>query len=357
MLSQAFAFVLLNHAGMKHLQFVDLSMADSASSATLSHISFEAIRHIPDIKLSLRADTSIRAVSQLPASISALSSLSSLTIRAFAFEDPGGWCTHALFSVSVLASCSQLKQLDLQLGTWECEHCEAFELLGLQQLTQLQSLKINISSRFAHNRNSSQAGTDSNSSGQEVVMALPSLSKANELHIVSSMRTVVRNSKALAKAQSPAVLAHAILLEEPLPRHRETAPAAPEGNDTLLDRDQTTPRQEARSAVAAAAPATGSGGRTNTPQQPQQQYVRAPAHVVISALPDLWPGVEVWQYPINVPGLCSWRQVQCELLCRAAARDSMQQQLCEELVAAAVAVSGEDLQNKDVDTAGIRLLW
>jgi hypothetical protein len=83
--------------------------------------------------------------------------------------------------------------------------------------------------------------------------------------------------------------------------------------------------------------------------------VRAPAHVVISALRDLWPGIEVWQYPMKVPGISSWQQVMPELLCKTSSRDDVQQQLWQELVGAA---GSGDLQDADVagsSGGGIRL--
>lgn len=77
-----------------------------------------------------------------------LSGLIRLTIQSFTFEDPGGWNTHAYFDLRPLKTCHKLRQLHLQLGTWECEHCEAFELPGLSDLSQLNSLKVAVGSRF-----------------------------------------------------------------------------------------------------------------------------------------------------------------------------------------------------------------
>jgi hypothetical protein len=319
-------------------------------------MSFEPIRHIPDVKLTLRADTSIRAVQRLPASIAAVAGLSSLTVQAFTFEDPGGWCTSANFNLGPLASCKKLRYLELQLGTWECEHCEVFELPGLQELSQLSSLKVLVTSRFVG------LGQEV----QEVLLALPGMRPAQQLHITTSMRLVLRNSKVLARAADPGVLAHSILLEEPLPQRKTPAaaaaaaaaatagPAANTGSknsssssvglDTARGRDQTP---------AAAAPAAAAA---SSAAADQPQYVRAPAHVVISALRDLWPGIEVWQYPMKVPGISSWQQVTPELLCKTSSRDDVQQQLWQQLVRAA---GSGDLQDADVsgNSSGGMRLW
>ncbi|KAF6264354.1 hypothetical protein COO60DRAFT_177559 [Scenedesmus sp. NREL 46B-D3] len=341
---------------LQHLQHLDISIADSAASASLPGMSFAPIRHIPDVKLTLRADTSIRAVQQLPASIATVSGLSSLTVQAFTFEDPGGWCTHAHFHLGPLASCQQLRHLELQLATWECEHCEAFELPGLQELSQLQRLKVSVTSRFV---SLGQPGPRGAGQVQEVLLALPGMRPAKQLHIAASMRVVLRNSKVLARAADPGVLAHSILLEEPLPQRKP--PAAPcaaasssaaatppkpgskaGGSSSSGASDTSKVRDQAPAAAAAASSAAAS-----QPMQ-QPQYVRAPAHVVISALRDLWPGMEVWQYPMRVPGISSWQQVKPELLCKVSSRDEVQQQLWQELVGAA---GTGDLADAD-DVAG-----
>ena len=66
---------------LSRLQHIDISMADSATVASLSGLDFAPIRHVPDVKLTLRADTSIRAVAHLPASISCITGLSELTVQ------------------------------------------------------------------------------------------------------------------------------------------------------------------------------------------------------------------------------------------------------------------------------------
>jgi hypothetical protein len=310
-------------------------------------MSFEPIRHIPDVKLTLRADTSIRAVQRLPASIAAVAGLSSLTVQAFAFEDSGGWSTSANFNLGHLASCKKLHHLELQLGTWECEHCEAFELPGLQELSQLSSLKVLVTSRFVSLGQPGQV--------QEVLLALPGMRPAQQLHIATSMRVVLRNSKVLARAADPRVLAHSILLEEPLPQRKTpaaaaaaaatSAPAAGTGSKASSSSGSDTAR--ARDQAPAAAASSAADG--------QLQYVRAPAHVVISALRDLWPGVEVWQYPMKVPGISRWQQVTPELLCKISSRDDVQQQLWQQLVGAAGAGNLQDADGTGSSSSGMRL--
>jgi hypothetical protein len=68
--------------------------------------------------------------------------------------------------------------------------------------------------------------------------------------------------------------------------------------------------------------------------QAVQQYVRAPAHVVISALKGLWPNMEVWQYNVKVPGARGPKGMEAELCCHGTARHSMQQELTNKLTAA-----------------------
>jgi hypothetical protein len=345
---------------LQHLQRLDISVADSAAAASLPGMSFEPIRHIPDVKLVLRADTSIRAVQQLPASIAAVSGLSSLTVQAFTFEDPGGWCTSANFNLGPLASCKKLRHLELQLGTWECEHCEVFELPGLQELSQLSSLKVLVTSRFV---SLGQRGPAGAGQVQEVLLALPGMRPAQQLHIATSMRVVLRNSKVLARAADPGVLAHSILLEEILPQ-RKTPPAAAAATSDLAagigsktisssnsssgNSDTARARDQAPAAAAAAASSAAAAAG-------QPQYVRAPAHVVISALRDLWPGMEVWQYPMKVPGISRWQQITPELLCKTSSRDDVQQQLWQELVAAAGTGDLQDADDVSNCSAGMRL--
>lgn len=66
---------------LSRLQQIDISMADSATVASLSAVDFTPIQHIPVVKLTLRADTSIRAVAHLPPSISRVSGLSQLAVQ------------------------------------------------------------------------------------------------------------------------------------------------------------------------------------------------------------------------------------------------------------------------------------
>jgi hypothetical protein len=68
-------------AGLGRLQCLDISMADAPSAAPLSSVCFEPLRAIPDVKLTLRADTSLRSVAHLPPSLSAVTGLSSLTVQ------------------------------------------------------------------------------------------------------------------------------------------------------------------------------------------------------------------------------------------------------------------------------------
>jgi hypothetical protein len=286
--------------------------------------------------------------------------------QGFTFEDPGGWCTTAYFDVGVLASNHRLKALDLQLVTWECEHCEGFELQALNRLTQLHSLNICVAAPAAVTAaGSGSSGGGSNASagisggggsdadGPELLLVLPLLKPARKVTISSSMRVVLRNSKVLARAKVPGVLAQGIMLEEPLPNRPATngsnsssssssyskgvgPKAAPvpdsAGADTAAaagPRDQTaTTTSSSGAATAATAAAAGEHGGA------VQQYVRAPAHVVISALRELWPSMEVWQYRLSLPGARGHRKMDAELCCQAAGRDSMQQELTGSLTAA-----------------------
>jgi hypothetical protein len=146
------------------------------------------------------------------------------------------------------------------------------------------------------------------------------------IRIAADMRVVLRNSKALAAAAAPAVLAQSILLEETLKKPAAAAaaavapaapaPAVPAAAGQLVDSD-TSSRGGDQSTKAAAA--AGKGDGAGVPAQPQQpQYVRAAAHVVISALRDMWPGAEVWQYPwlVTSPGSSTPIEMTSELLCR-----------------------------------------
>lgn len=72
-------------ASLSLLQHIDISMADSATTASLSVLDFTPIRHVPDVKITLRADTSIRAVAHLPASISSVAGLTGLTVQVREF--------------------------------------------------------------------------------------------------------------------------------------------------------------------------------------------------------------------------------------------------------------------------------
>ena len=63
------------------LREVDISMADSATTASLTALDLWPISHVPDVKLTLRADTSIRTVAHLPASISSVTGLNQLTVQ------------------------------------------------------------------------------------------------------------------------------------------------------------------------------------------------------------------------------------------------------------------------------------
>jgi hypothetical protein len=166
---------------------------------------------------------------------------------------------------------------------------------------------------------------------QEVLVSLPLMRPALEVVLVSSMPLVLRNSKVLARAQAPGVLAHSISLEEPRPSRAATktdadapltaagaAGAGGRGRGEGGGADAGSPVRDQSLSPR------GSGGRH---AQHVQQYVRAPAHVVISALRDLWPAMEVWQYPTELRGSAVWQRHTPELCCRADKRDAMQQRL------------------------------
>jgi hypothetical protein len=361
-------------SSLSALETLDISLADArGSGASLSNIDLSPLSRLRDVRLTLRADTSARAVAALPPSVSAVSGLASLALRGFTFEDAGGWATHAAFDLGPLAACGRLAALDLQLGTWEAEHCESFQVPGLSALTALTSLEVTIGARLApaaasapapHTSHSSgkrhasstaggaaaasrsdtdadtDMGTDADLSAQEVLLSLPAMPRSARVRIASSMRVVLRNSKALARAKSPGVLAHSIMLEEPMPQRRATADTS--GGDAGArgaagSRDQSQRSTQQPATCAGTAPQDKPG----TDVSSQQQWVRAPAHVVIGALRDLWPGVEVWRYPMQLPGLSTWQDAAPELLCQAAGRDKVQAQLAHVLVAAALACGGD----------------
>jgi hypothetical protein len=143
------------------------------------------------------------------------------------------------------------------------------------------------------------------------------MTKPTTLQIACSIRLVIRNSRSITRVIHPAILAHSIFLEEPLPSPSPHNPAAGTTGDT---------------AAAAIVP----------------QHCRAPAHVVISALRNLWPGVEVWQYPVTAKGLHAWNNLEfpAELLCRQGCdRGQLRSKLFEvlELAGASPAHAGDEL--------------
>lgn len=268
-------------------------------------------------------------------------------LQGFTFEDPGGWCTTAYFDVSTLASNCRLKTLDLQLVTWECEHCEGFELQALNRLTQLHSLNICIAAPAAVGAGSSGGSSGSSGSGSdgpELLLMLPLLKPARKVTISSSMRVVLRNSKVLARARIPGVLAQGIMLEEPLPqRPGNNSSSSKDGAQTAGKAGASTVDKPAAATAAAAVDTAGAGGRDQTSSSSSaagaqchavQQYVRAPAHVVISALRELWPNMEVWQYTVKVPTGRGLNGMEAELCCQGAGRHGMQQELTEKLTTA-----------------------
>jgi hypothetical protein len=271
-------------------------------------------------------------------------------LQGFTFEDPGGWCTTAFFDVTALASNPNLRQLRLQLVTWECEHCESFELLSLQKLTQLQTLDVCVAASAcsigSSGGGSSSSSSDSSNMGPELLLMLPLLRPAQAVTICSSMHVVLRNSKVLARAGTPGVLAPGIMLEEPLPQRnaagssggkqqKQTSGGSTDTAPIAADHDQQHGSRSSDAAAAALANGPTCG------RQQQQQYVRAPAHVVIGALKDLWPNMEVWQYSLRLPAAGEPRAVDAELCCHGTARHSMQQQLTQALVAAMASMVDE----------------
>jgi hypothetical protein len=170
----------------------------------------------------------------------------------------------------------------------------------------------------------------------ELRVTLPRMGTSATIRIAADMRVVLRNSKALAAAAHPAVLAQSILLEETLKRPAAAPAPAPApavsaaGAGRLVDADASS-RGADQPTKAAAAAAKGEG--LATPAQPQQQqYVRAAAHVVISALRDMWPGAEVWQYPwlATSPGSSTPIEMTSELLCREGTdRESLREELLQ----------------------------
>jgi hypothetical protein len=135
-------------AELHNLKVIDISVADAPNYPTIQGLNLEAIEHVPEVDLTLRADSTFREVCLVPPALASLTGLTKLSIHSFSFEDPGGWCTVGCFNVGVLRSCRKLRHLELRLRTWGAEHCEAFELQGLQELVQLQHLEIGIAAAY-----------------------------------------------------------------------------------------------------------------------------------------------------------------------------------------------------------------
>lgn len=129
---------------MPNLRYLDISIADVAQHASITAINFDPIAKIPEVDLTLRADTSIREIFTLPAALATVTGLTRLALHSFAFEDPGGWVTHGCFDVGPLAACKALRRLELRLRTWGAEHCEAFQVGGLELLSQLRWLEVSV---------------------------------------------------------------------------------------------------------------------------------------------------------------------------------------------------------------------
>jgi hypothetical protein len=87
-------------SALSGLQHLDIAMADSPAPASLSSLDFTPLRAIPDVKLTLRADTSCRAVAHLPRSLSSVAGLSSLTVQV---RNGGPCCAQARVFVLAMA--------------------------------------------------------------------------------------------------------------------------------------------------------------------------------------------------------------------------------------------------------------
>jgi len=179
---------------------------------------------------------------------------------------------------------------------------------------------------------------------------LPLLKPARRVTICSSMRVVLRNSKVLARARSPGVLAQCILLEEPLPqRTAASGSSTAAGNKVQQTSDTAGAARDqgsnggacAAAVLGSAASAAGAGPGAGALTQPMQQYVRAPAHVVISALRELWPNMEVWQDTVKLPSSRGPKGIEAELCCHSTARHMMQRDLTAALTAAVAGLVGE----------------
>ena len=133
---------------LRSLKLIDVSVADAANYPTIQGLNFEPIEHVPEVDLTLRADSTFREVCLLPPSLASLTGLTKLSLHSFSFEDPGGWCTVGCFNLGALSSCRKLRHLELRLRNWGAEHCEAFEVQGLQRLQQLQHLEIGIAAAY-----------------------------------------------------------------------------------------------------------------------------------------------------------------------------------------------------------------
>ena len=147
-------------------------------------------------------------------------------------------------------------------------------------------------------------------------MTLPTMTSPTTLHVACSIRLVLRNSRVVTSVTHPAILCHSIFMEEPLP---------PSAASRLSE-----------------AGSTAGTGRT------APQYCRAAAHVVIGALRNLWPDVEVWQYPVSAKGLHAWNNMEfpAELLCRKGCdREQLRVKLFEvlELAGASPAQASDQL--------------
>lgn len=68
-------------SALSGLQHLDITMADAPTSASLSTLDFAPIQHLPNVKLVLRADTSIRVVTSLPSSLAQVTGLRELVVQ------------------------------------------------------------------------------------------------------------------------------------------------------------------------------------------------------------------------------------------------------------------------------------
>ncbi|KAI8471614.1 MAG: hypothetical protein J3K34DRAFT_229892 [Monoraphidium minutum] len=199
-----------------------------------------------------------------------------------------------------MAALPALSDLGLFLRTWGCEHLDVLVIEGLEGLTRLRRLAVTVTGTpgagALFGGGGGGSGGEAGRPGlQQLRLALPAAAGAaaeagapaageggaaawrgcEEIDIGFTGVLVVRGSRALACARSAAALARAVVFEEDAPA---TAPGGDGGGAHRWARGRVSEGSAEGGAVA----------------------VRAPAAVVVGALPELWPDAQVWEGPLLV---------------------------------------------------------